>query len=134
MKFSILKSFIVMTLVISPPFTLQADQGISEEQMQQMMEQAKKMQECMAKVDQSALDVLAVKSEKIHKEMKALCDAGNRDQAQKTAIAYSKEISTSKEMKAMKKCTEMATNMMQDMPMMQDMDKDYKKLHICDGI
>jgi len=107
---------------------------MSEEQMQQMMEQAQKMQECMAKIDQTAMEALAAKAEKMHKDMKALCAAGKRDRAQSVAISYGKEVSATKEMKAMVKCSEMATGMMQQMPMMQNLDKDYEKHHVCDGI
>jgi len=134
LKIFTLKSLLVLTLIMSLALIVQARQGMSEEQMQQMMEQAQKMQKCMDKIDQSAMDALAAKAEKMHKDMKALCAAGKRDQAQSVAIAYGKELSTSKEMKVMKKCSEMAAGMMQQMPMMQNLDKDYEKHHVCDGM
>jgi membrane protein insertase Oxa1/YidC/SpoIIIJ len=62
LKIFTLKSFLVLTLIISPALTPRAEQEMSEEQMQQMMEQAQKMQECMAKIDQSAMDALALRS------------------------------------------------------------------------
>ena len=114
--------------------TLQAGQGMSEQEMQHMMEQAQKMQECMARIDQSAMEAQAAKAEKVHKEMKALCDAGKRDKAQNLAIDYGNEVSKSKVMKEMKKCSEMADGMMQQMPMMQDMTNNYENQHVCDGI
>ena len=129
-----LKSLLVLAFIILPVLTVQAGQEMSEEQMQQMMEQAQKMQECMAKIDQTVMEALAAKAEKMHKDMKALCAAGNRDRAQSVAISYGKEVSATKEMKAMVKCSEMATGMMQQMPMMQNLDKDYEKHHVCDGI
>jgi hypothetical protein len=128
------KFLLVFTLIILPCLNVQAGGGMSEEQMQQMMEQAQKIQECMAKIDQSAMDAFAAKAEKMHKDMEALCAAGKRDQAQSIAITYGKEISASKEMKGIKKCSEMATGMMQQMPMMQNLDKDYDKRHVCDGM
>lgn len=113
---------------------LHSGQGMSEEEMQKMMELSQKMQECMARIDQSAMEAQAAKAEKMHNEMKALCDAGKRDKAQKLAIDYGKEVSQSKVMKEMQKCSEMAAGMMQQNPMMQDMISDYENQHVCDGI
>ncbi len=58
LKIFTLKSLLVLTLIISPALTVQAEQRMSEEQMQQMMEEAQKMQECMTKIDQSAMNAL----------------------------------------------------------------------------
>ena len=113
---------------------LHSGQGMSEEEMQKMMELSQKMQECMARIDQSAMEAQAAKAEKIHNQMKALCDAGKRDKAQDLAIDYGKEVSQSKVMKEMQKCSEMAAGMMQQNPMMQDMIADYENQHVCDGI
>lgn len=112
---------------------VQAGTGMNEEQMQQMMEQAHKMQECMAGIDQSALDALAARTEKMEQEVRALCDAGQRDQAQKLAMKYGKEISAAPVMKDLQKCGEMAKGMMQHMPMM-DLHDDLEDRHVCDDM
>lgn len=121
---------LVFTLLISLALTVQAGGGMSEDQMQQMM----KMQECMAKIDQSRIEALSARAEAMNKEVKALCAADKRDQAQDIAIQYGKEISASPEMQEMKRCGEMAKGMIQQMPMMDDMDKDYADRHVCDGM
>jgi hypothetical protein len=114
-----------------PP--VQAGAGMTEEQMEQMMRSAEKMQECFAKMDQSAMQSLNAKGEKIQAEIKALCVAGKRDQAQNKAMEYGKEIANSKEMQEMKKCTEMAGDMMQHMPMSPGADGDFSGMgHVCD--
>lgn len=124
-----LVTVLVLTLV---SFSLVAgNRGMSEEEMQKMMEQAKEMQKCMAKVDQSALEALSAKGEKLQAEVKKLCAQGKRDRAQEKAMAYGKEIAGSKEMKAIRQCGEMARGMMQNMPM-QDFG-DGKNKHICDA-
>ena len=126
-----LLSILILSIYIN---LLQAGQGLSEQEMQQLMEQVQKMQECMAKVDQSAMEAQAKKAEKVQKEMKTLCDAGKRDKAQGLAIDYGKEASKSKVMNEIKKCSEMVAGEMQQMPMMQDMIKDYQNQHVCDSL
>lgn len=112
-------------------FSTLAHSGMSEEQMQQMIQQAEMMQQCMAKIDQSALDELARKGEKTQAEIKSLCDKGNQEDAEKTAIAYSKEIAASEVVKEMKKCGEMAQQLMENMTLPTDNTTD-KQRHICD--
>lgn len=125
--------FIPVFVLVLISFNLFAgNRGMSEEEMQKMMEQAKEMQKCMAKVDQSALEALSARGEKLQAEVKQLCANGKRDKAQKKAIAFGKEIANSKEMKAIRQCGEMTRGMIQVMPM-----KDYgdgKNKHICDEL
>ena len=128
-------SFISIAILVCISFVqpAQAGAGMSEEQMQQMMQAAEKMQECFAKMDQSAMQSLTAKGEKMQAEVKALCATGKRDEAQSKAIEYGKEIANSKEMQEMKKCTEMAGDMMQHMPMSPGADGDFSGMgHVCD--
>jgi len=107
--------------------------GMTEEQMQQLMQNVEKMQECFAKMDQAAMQSLTAKGEKMQAEVKALCATGKRDEAQSKAIEYGKEIANSKEMQEMKKCSEMAGDMMQQMPMAPGTDGDFSEMgHVCD--
>ena len=101
-------------------------QQMSDEQMQQMMEGAGKMQECMAKIDQKDMDAITAKSEKVNGEIKKLCAAGKRDEAQITAMDYGKEMAASKEMQAMQQC-----GMANQMAMT---DPGEKPGHVCDGM
>ncbi len=110
-------------------------QGMSEEQMQQMMQQAEAMQQCMAKIDQSALPELEAKGRKMQAEIEALCQAGKRDEAMATGMKYGAEISSSPEIQAMRKCSEMAPQMMAQMQsMMPEIpdEEDDSSGHICD--
>ena len=102
------------------------DEQMSEEQMQQMMENAGKMQDCMAKMDQNAMDTIAAKGEKVNAEIKKLCAAGKRDEAQKMAMDYGKEMASSREMQAMQQC-----GMAKQMPMAGQGEKPG---HVCDGM
>lgn len=119
---------LIVVLLASFAATVQAGGGMSEEQMQQMM----KMQECMARVDQSRLEALSAKAEVMDKKIRALCSAGKRDEAQNVAIEHGKEISASPIMQEVKKCGEMAKGM--QMPMMDDLQKDYADRHVCDDM
>ena len=98
--------------VLCLPLMLSAqDEQMTDEQMQQMMENSGKMQECMEKIDQKSMDAYAARGEKMHAEIMKLCAAGKRDEAQKMAIDYGKEMASSKEMQAMQKCGMMAKQM-----------------------
>ncbi|MDX1519091.1 MAG: hypothetical protein R3318_03135 [Gammaproteobacteria bacterium] len=107
--------------------------GMTEEQMQQMMQQAEEMQKCFAKIDPSAMKKLETRGRAMDAEVRALCKSGKRDDAQKAAMKYAKEISSSRELQAMKKCGKMAENMMTQMSMLSP-DEITKSGHICDNM
>ena len=72
-------------------------------------------------------------------EVKQLCAAGERDEAQSKAMAYAKEMSTSEEMKAMQKCAEIARAMQKQMPAMAAAEipaqfDPTENGHICDNL
>jgi arginine/lysine/ornithine decarboxylase len=107
-----------------------AQQGMSEVDMQRMMQQAKKMEACMADIDQAALTSLAEKSRAMEQEVKSLCQANKRSEAQKHAIEFGQEIAANDEMKKMRQCGEMMQGMMPaiGLPTVEEM----KNRHICD--
>ncbi len=124
---------LLLTLLAMSPVITQAGNGMSDDQAQKMMDQAKKMQKCMADIDQGRLKALSTKAKGMQQKIRELCTAGERDRAQDVAIKYGKEISDAPVMKEMKKCTEMAKGMTQ-MPMMSELQKDYANGHVCDNM
>jgi len=119
-------------LLLMPMVTVaQNYQGMNEEDMQKMMEQMQEMQSCMQNVDQGKLKVLEQRSYEIEAEVKSLCTSGKRDEAQKKAISFGKEVAKDPTMQAMRKCGEMMKGMTPNMPFM-DQDKDYSSHHVCD--
>ncbi len=107
--------------------------GMSDEQMQKMMQNARKMQECFEKIDRSAFEKLEKEGEEVGAEIDALCKAGKRNEAQARAVAYGKKISESEEMKEIQKCGTMMKGMMDNMPLMiQESFDEEKHGHICD--
>lgn len=121
---SILYKYITVLVLIVSVILLQSVQAqnrqMNEDQMRQMMQNAQKMQQCFANIDQSAMEALTARGKKVEAEVKALCKSGKRDQAQKRAMAYGRELNTSKEMQAMRKCGNMAQQMMKNSPWMTD--------------
>ena len=106
-------------------------QAPNEAHMQKMMEQAQKMQACLAEVDQGSIEALRAESEQLAQKVSALCDAGKRDEAQGQIVAYSKKAAASPELEEMRKCGELMTGMLPDLkiPHTQDL---TGNTHVCD--
>jgi len=122
---------ILLLSILCVPLALYAqDEEMSDEQMQQVMENADKIQECMGEVDQKAMDALAKKGEKVIIEIKNLCEAGKHDEAQKMADDYGNEMAASKEIQAMQKCGAMPQGMMAQHPGQGN----GTTSHVCDGM
>ena len=58
-------------------------QNMSEQDMQNMMQQAQKMQACMQNIDQAKMQALGDKAKQMESEIKALCAKGERAKAEK---------------------------------------------------
>ncbi len=104
---------------------------MSQQDMQKMMENARKMQECMSRIDQSAVEAMASKAQEVERQIKSLCQAGRRDQAQKRAIEFGREMAANKEMQKMQACGKMMQGMMPQTNLPSE--KELKQRHICDG-
>ena len=124
-----------MLVVLLLPVTALAQnpQTMNKGNMQNMMQVMQQVQECMASIDQSKLQDLQVKSEKMSKDIKSLCSNGQRDKAQNMAISYGREMASEPTLKQMQKCGEMAQGAL---PMMDNVktydEKEYASKHVCD--
>ena len=137
-----MKNFIITLMCLMPAISFaQNPMGMSETDMQKMMQQMQQAQACMEKIDQSQLEALEKKSKQFEAEMKSLCASGKRDAAQDRAMDYMKEIVNSPVVKEAKRCGDMMKGMMDGM--MQGMkqqgsilnqDKDYSNQHVCDSL
>ena len=111
----------------------QSMQGMSQADMQKMMEGAQKMQACMMDVDQTALQSLEARSKKVEADIKSACESGQRDKAMDTAKDFAAAMMNDVNIQKMKKCSEMMADMMQHMPQMPLANfDDYKDRHVCD--
>jgi hypothetical protein len=131
-----MKIFVVILLLLSPT-AVQAQnyQNMSEQDMQKMMQQAQKMQECMMNIDQEKLRKIEQRSKQLDAELEALCTAGKRDEAQAKAISFGMELAKDPTLLEMKKCGEIYQGMAPKLPYMeqyQDDAEDRSNHHVCD--
>lgn len=133
--------YLAVSLLCLIPLTTfaQNPMGMSEADMQKMMQQMQEAQACMEKIDQAELEKLEKKSHQFEAEMKSLCASGQRAAAQDRAMGYMEEVVNSPVVKEARRCGEMMDGMMNGM--MQGMkqqgslmteDKDYTNQHVCD--
>lgn len=109
----------------------------NEEQMQRMMEQARKAQMCMEQIDRAELQRMADQAQAVEAEIKNLCAAGKRDEAQRIGMKYGLEMSQSEVAREMRRCSEMMAGAIAGfggmghagLPSMEDMENQ----HICDA-
>lgn len=113
---------------IAQDYSPQNIPGMSQMNMQKIQA----MQKCMESVDQEQLQSIEQQQKTFDAEMKSLCASGKRDEAQKKAMAYAKQMMNNPAIKAMQKCGEIAKGMMPDMPVME-MDDSMDGQHVCDS-
>lgn len=128
----------ILSAVAVLPVYAQYPQGMTEEQMQQMMQSMMGMANCYQNIDQEKLDALSREAEAKHRELKALCAAGKRDKAQQEAITYGLKYMQSDEYKQIKACGEMAQGMMPKLPdysvYHSKNDANASSRHVCDDL
>lgn len=134
-----LKGYFAMLLLsaVTLPTSAQQPEAMSEEKMQQMMQGMAQMASCFQNIDQGKLKVLTDESQTVQAELKQLCAAGERDQAQQKAIAFGQKFIESEEFQQLKQCGEAAQGMMPNMPdyaSYQDGEDGVESRHVCDEI
>jgi len=105
--------------------------GMSEADMQKMMQGVQEMQACMQKVDQDAMERLGEESERLEAEIKSLCAAGKRDAAQERAMAFGMKMANDPAMKVMAECSKKMAGLAPKMPYV-DTATDDSTSHVCD--
>jgi len=89
---------IVLLLVCCPSLIFAQDLrgydlgNIDSADMQKALEQANIIQACLAKVDQDELQALKSQADAMTNEVRAICAAGKRSEAQAIAIMYGKQL------------------------------------------
>ncbi|NOY71850.1 MAG: hypothetical protein GXP14_05650 [Gammaproteobacteria bacterium] len=127
------KIIYLMTCLFSVAVFAEGNSGMQMDMQQKMMEQLKKAQNCMQNIDSSVFDKLEQEGKKMDAEVKLLCADGQRDEAQKKAMDYAKEVMNRPAIKKMKKCSEILDGMASKMPF-DDIDKKFQDRHVCDEI
>lgn len=124
-----------LTLLSLFAFAAQAQNpaGMSDADMEKMMQGMEAMHECMANLDQAALEQFGKEGEQMNSEIKALCADGKRDEAQDKAMEYGKKVASDPTMKAMAEC---GKKMQSAMPQMQQSaaptPEELQNRHVCD--
>ncbi len=127
-----ISSYFVMLLIT---FSVYAENNIAmnQPQMQAMMQKAQEMQSCMQNVDESELQAFQQRAEKMGAEVKALCAAGKRDEAQNKLITYAKELNNDTTMQTLKKCGEIMQGIMPELSMIaKTRESEDSQNHVCD--
>ena len=129
-----MKKILIVAAVLLPAITIaQGYPGMSEADMQRMMQGMHEVEACMRDIDQARVDALSRRAEQVESEVKALCAKGERDAAEKTGLAFALEVNADPEVQKMRKCSENMRGMMPPMPFMAQADSpDNKDSHICD--
>ncbi len=128
-KFSRIAALLCITATVS-----MAAQANDHAQMMQKMLQ---MQSCIEQnVDSTYFDNLGKDAEARSEEIKQICLAGKRDQAQQAAIAYATAMQNDANFQALKKCI---IDLGSDFPGVKDMQEGFDlesldQQHVCDNL
>ena len=106
-------------------------QNMNEADMEKMRQQMEQMQSCMEKVDEKELKALEKRSNQVEREIKALCESGQRDAAQKKAIEFGKVMAKDPTMKQITHCGEMMKPMLSRMAFVNEQ-LASEESHVCD--
>ena len=87
----------------------------SQADMQKMMQQAQKMQACMAEVDQAELQAMGERAKEVSMEIDGLCEKGDETGAIRTALEFSEEMQSNAAVQQARACAEDLPDMMKDM-------------------
>jgi predicted Zn-dependent protease len=129
-------SYTVLTLLLLSQAS-HAEPGMSDQQIQQMMQQAEEAKKCFSKLDQSKFDELETRGKEMEAKIKALCTAGQRDEAMSSAMKFSKQMQDDPQIKALRECSKLMEGSMAEMelPYMQtEEDEQEESGHVCDDM
>ncbi len=128
-----MKTPIYLLLLLSPLALFAAEKHeMDEEEMQAMLAQMQKLQDCIQKIDRTEITAAEERAREIADEVKALCANGERDQAQELVITFSKKLAQSSALQELKRCGEISTGMAPMMPLLDQYKVDYlTQYNIC---
>jgi hypothetical protein len=119
-------------ILLAPSVQAQSPGGMSEADMQRMMQGMQAMQQCMARVDMAKMERLGQEGEKVQAEVQSLCKTGKRDAAQERAMAFGMKVASDPDMRTMQECSRQMQGMTPPMPY-TDIEAQQNR-HVCDGM
>lgn len=129
-----MKHFCVVALLTLSASVHAQFQGMNNEDMSRMMASAGEIMSCLGRLDQRGLEALGERAEAASAELEQLCNAGDRDQAQRRARAYAEEFMAEPEYSQLLECGEIAEKMFPDLIDMGALDLDDETNHVCDSL
>lgn len=126
------KIFLAMLLGCSVSAQAQF-QGMDADELSRMMAGAGEIMACFGRLDQDRMEVLGARAERVNAELEKLCDAGQRDQAQRQAKQYLDEFMDEPEYAQLMECGEVAERMFPDLVDMGALDLE-NGAHVCDSL
>jgi hypothetical protein len=120
-------------LLLSMTAFAQDRYGMNDSATQKMMEEMQKFQDCMANIDQSQFGEIEQRQQQFEAEVRPLCTSGRRDEAQKRAISFGREMTGHPAIREISKCGKLVNSDM-GKEMLPDMDFNFEgsNTHVCD--
>ena len=123
----------VISMILPAVAISQTYPGMGKGDMQNMMQQMQQMQTCMQEINQSRLQEFEQRGKAVEREVKNLCAAGKRDEAQDKAMEFGQQVASDPDMQKMIECAKMMSSAMPAMPYMgQASEPDGSSSHVCD--
>ena len=125
---------IITAIFITSTANAQNPAGMNEADMQRMMQGAQAMQACMQNIDQAAMERLRAESEQLQADIKALCAAGKRDEAQSKAMSFGMKAAKDPAVQAMAECGKQLQGVMPQQPLPYvDAEHEFANRNVCDA-
>lgn len=116
----------------APPPPITGFPGLTQDQVRQIMENSRKIQDCLATQAKEPLKRVQERNVKNSKTLDALCEAGKREEAKETAERFGRELKESEDMLAIKKCTGGKTEIADIYKVPENSTDPNVPKHICD--
>ncbi len=131
-----MKHYISLAILTVSSFAANAQNpaGLSQEEMQQMLQAAQAMQTCLQQIDPATMERLRSQSMQLSTDIKTLCTDGKRDAAQDKALAFAKQTAKDPAMQTLIEC---GRQMHGKYPQLQqlayaDIERELADRHVCD--
>ncbi len=108
-----------------------ANNAMDAAQLQQLMQNGEAIEACFNNIDESKLEAMGVKGQKLQKEVEQLCDQGKAQQATQKAIQYSREVRNDELFMQVKKCSKLMGGMAMNLYLPVDGEENEKTANVC---
>ena len=123
-----------LTVMVGCSLTAHAQfQGMDADELSRMMAGAGEVMACFGRLDQDRMEALGARAERLNAELEKLCDAGQRDRAQRQAQQYLNEFMGEPEYAQLRECGEVAERMFPDLVDMSMLELEDGS-HVCDSL